>query len=224
MMKFDEATLKAQSLLRRAGLADVPRAVIVCVLVLAVALVLVAAWHFWPRPTQSFSVSPASSAALASSGVGSVTSSSSAAGKQIVVDVEGAVVSPGLYTFDKGMRVGDAIKAAGGFSPDAVSGATNLARELADGEQVLVPRVGDSGDQTASPTSAGGTQSANAKININTASAEDLQKLSGIGPSLSERIVEYRKANGRFTKIEDLQNVSGIGETRFASIKDKVCV
>ena len=62
------------------------------------------------------------------------------------------------------------------------------------------------------------------KININTAGAEELQELSGVGPALSERIIAYREANGRFARIEDLQNVSGIGETRFANLKDKICV
>jgi competence protein ComEA len=219
-MNFDEASLKAESLLRRLGLAGVSRKVLVCILVIGMVLVFMAVWHFWPRSNHAYSVAQTGSAQALSSNAESTSSGSSAPAKTIVVDVEGAVMAPGLYTLDKGARIGDAIKAAGGFAPDAVLGAANLAQELSDGEQVLVPRMGSSGN-IETP---GAASSANAKININTASAEDLQKLTGIGPSLSERIVEYRKTNGRFSKIEDLQKVSGIGESRFASIKDKICI
>ena len=98
---------------------------------------------------------------------------------------------------------------------------------VADGEQVTIPTIeqAQDGEQTnTSSSKTGSSTKKEAKININTAGAEELQELSGVGPALSERIIAYREANGRFARIEDLQNVSGIGETRFANLKDKICV
>lgn len=131
----------------------------------------------------------------------------------------------GLYALPADSRVGDAIQAAGGLAADAQLGAANLAQKLSDGEQVIIPAIEDA--QEATPGNTGVTESSmrtDGKININTAGAEELQELSGVGPALSERIIAYREANGRFARIEDLQNVSGIGETRFANLKDKICV
>ena len=145
----------------------------------------------------------------------------------IVVDVEGAVNAPGLYTLPANARVGEAIQAAGGLAANALPGAANLAQKLADGEQVTIPTIeqAQDGEQTnTSSSKTGSSTKKEAKININTAGAEELQELSGVGPALSERIIAYREANGRFARIEDLQNVSGIGETRFANLKDKICV
>ncbi|MFR7755764.1 MAG: helix-hairpin-helix domain-containing protein, partial [Bacteroidales bacterium] len=135
--------------------------------------------------------------------------------------IEGAVAMPGLYTLPADSRVGDAIQAAGGLAADARPGAANLAQKLADGEQVVIPSQADA-EQAAQDTSSSAKKGG--KININTASATELQKLSGVGPALSERIVEYRESKGHFSSIEDLQNVSGIGETRFANLRDKICV
>ena len=145
----------------------------------------------------------------------------------IVVDVEGAVNAPGLYTLPADARMGDAIQAAGGLAANAQPGAANLAQKLADGEQVTIPTIeqAQDGEQTnTSSSKTGSSTKKEAKININTASAEELQELSGVGPALSERIVDYRESKGRFSSIEDIQNVSGIGETRFENLKDKICV
>lgn len=225
-MDVEELSLKAHSLLRRAGLASLPRPILVGTAIIALALVLFAVWHFWPKANADF-IATAASASQRTSETPSGSAAATQEADQIVVDVEGAVNAPGLYTLPADARVGEAIQAAGGLAANAQPGAANLAQKLADGEQVIIPTIEQTQDAEQTSASSGKTgSSANkeAKININTASAEELQELSGVGPALSERIVDYREANGRFAKIEDLQNVSGIGETRFANLKDKICV
>ena len=245
-MDVDDVSLRARSLLRQAGLANVPKPALIGVLTLGLFVLLFGVWHFWPRANEDFSTALAvqsqssstsfkASASTSTSvgGGGDGAGSVQVASGKIVVDVEGAVEHPGLVELESGSRVGDAVQAAGGLSQDAVAASVNLAQRLEDGEQIVIAREGeaqDSGQGTAFGAASGGAafsqgaKSASSKININTASAEELQQLSGIGPSLSERIVEYRQNNGLFSRVEDLQNVSGIGETRFASIKDKICV
>ncbi len=223
-MDAEELSLKAHSLLRRAGLAELPRPVLVGTFIIALALVLVGIWHFWPKANADFVATNASPPQEAS---GSAASESAMTQASIVVDVEGAVNAPGLYTLPADARVGEAIQAAGGLAANALPGAANLAQKLADGEQVTIPTIEQAQDGEQPNTSSSKTGSSTkkeAKININTAGAEELQELSGVGPALSERIIAYREANGRFARIEDLQNVSGIGETRFANLKDKICV
>lgn len=223
-MDAEELSLKAHSLLRRAGLAELPRPVLVGTLIIALALVLLATWHFWPRADADFIATTANASQQASVASAGNPAAMQEAG-EIVVDVEGAVSAPGLYALPADSRVGDAIQAAGGLAADAQLGAANLAQKLSDGEQVIIPAIEDAQEATSGNT--GVTESSmrtDGKININTAGAEELQELSGVGPALSERIIAYREANGRFARIEDLQNVSGIGETRFANLKDKICV
>lgn len=221
-MDAEDFSLRVHALLRRAGLEKVPRAALVGVIVLALVLVLVALWHFWPRPSADFVAT--SSAVAREADTATQADATVKPTGQIVVDVEGAVVHPGIYTLEEGARVGDAIQAAGGLSPDALAGACNLAQKLGDGEQVIVPSIQESqGDASASTGNApASARTPDGKININTASADELQELSGVGPSLSERIIDYREKNGRFSSIEELKNVSGIGDTRFDNIKDKI--
>lgn len=152
----------------------------------------------------------------------------SEAEKAIVhVHVGGAVVAPGVYEVAEGSRVCDAVNAAGGFCEGAVDDALNLARVLADGEQILVPRQAA---ETAAPPGPGpGASSevqslAGAKVNINTASAAQLDALPGVGASTAQKIIADREANGPFKTIEDLKRVSGIGEKKFASLSDAICV
>ena len=233
-MDTEDVALKAKALLRRAGLASVPSPVLIGVALLACALVCVGVWHFWPRSHDEFAVASTNQVQVEASTSSSASSvSSSAVPTTVLVDVEGAVVSPGLYELAEGARVGDAVSAAGGMAADAVSAQVNLARKLEDGEQVYIPSAGEMSTaqgntgELAAGTSpgqkTGASSAASDKVNINTATSEELQKLSGIGPSLAERIIEYRESNGRFSTVEDLQNVSGSGKTRFAKIKDKIC-
>lgn len=223
-MDIEELSLKAHSLLRRAGLAELPRPVLVGVAIIAVGLMLLAIWNFWPKPNADF-VATAASPSQEASAVVSGTPADTQVASDIVVDVEGAVNAPGLYSLPAEARVGDAIQAAGGLAPSAQPGAANLAQKLSDGEQVIIPTIEEAQESAPESSTAGSTSSKkDAKININTASAEELQELSGVGPALSERIVDYRESKGCFGSIEDLKNVSGIGETRFENLKDKIRV
>ena len=138
---------------------------------------------------------------------------------EIFVDVTGAVNKPGVYSLAGKSRVIDAIKAAGESAPGADLSTINLARVLNDGEQVYVDStfVNSSGVRVSKNVH-------KAPININRATAAELDSLDGIGPVIAKRIIEYRKVNGSFTSIEDLQKVSGIGGAKFAQIKAKVRV
>jgi competence protein ComEA len=136
---------------------------------------------------------------------------------QIFVDVTGAVNAPGVYTLTASSRVIDAIKAAGGSAAGADLSTINLARVLADGEQIYVDAaVTNTKGVRISATKRSGP------ISINRATVSDFDSLDGIGPVIARRIIEYRKTHGPFMTIEDLQKVSGIGEAKFAQIKSKI--
>jgi len=138
---------------------------------------------------------------------------------QIFVDVTGAVNTPGVFTLTTSSRVIDAIKAAGGSAPGADLSTINLARVLADGEQIYVDAaVTNSKGVRVSTTKRSGP------ININRATVGDFDSLDGIGPVIANRIVSYRKTHGPFITVEDLQKVSGIGAAKFAQIKSKIRV
>ena len=138
---------------------------------------------------------------------------------QIFVDVTGAVNTPGVYTLTASSRVIDAIKAAGGSAPGADLSTINLARVLADGEQIYVDAAvtNSKGVRVSSPKRSG-------PININRATVSEFDSLDGIGPVIASRIVDYRKTHGPFITVEDLQKVSGIGAAKFAQIKSKIRV
>ena len=136
---------------------------------------------------------------------------------EIFVDVTGAVNNPGVYTLTGKSRVIDAIKAAGDSAPGADLSTINLARVLNDGEQIYVDStvVNSNGVRVSKAVRSG-------PININRATARQLDALDGVGPVIAQRIVDYRKLNGSFLTIDDLQKVSGIGAAKFAQIKAKV--
>ena len=136
---------------------------------------------------------------------------------EIFVDVTGAVNNPGVYTLTGKSRVIDAIKAAGDSAPGADLSTINLARVLNDGEQIYVDStiINSTGVRVSKKLPSG-------PININRATARQLDALDGIGPVIAARIVEYRKVNGSFLSVDDLQKVSGIGAAKFAQIKAKV--
>ena len=138
------------------------------------------------------------------------------AGGIILVHVLGAVERPGLYELHEGDRAVDAVAAAGGFALTADTSALNLARFVADAEQVYVPTVGEL-PAVAGPGVAG-------KVNINTADAALLDTLPRVGPAIAARIVDWREGNGRFSAIEDLMNITGIGEKTFEGLKEFVTV
>ena len=133
---------------------------------------------------------------------------------KIYVHVAGSVKSPGIYQLDTGTRVYDAVLAAGGFTEKANQSSVNMARALADGEQLVVS------SESSVASFEGPTSSS--LISLNQASASQLEDLPGVGPALAGRIVDWRSANGGFKAKEDLLNVAGIGDKLFASFKDLV--
>src|SRR5215208_12311 len=143
------------------------------------------------------------------------------AGGALFVHVAGAVRHPGVYRLRAGARVSDAVRRAGGARRRADLGAVNLAAELQDGRQVLVPlRVPGGGAATA----VGAVTVPGVPLDLNTATVEQLDELDGIGPATAQQIVEYREAHGGFGSVEELDQVPGIGETRLAALRDKVRV
>ena len=235
----DDLKLKLRSLLRRAGLADTPKHVLACLCIVAVLLIGFALWRFWPAGPATAGQDFALEAQVDDGG--NVDTQSVDDGQEIkviCVDVEGAVRNPGLYELPQGSRVGDAVAAAGGLGKRAAKGQVNLASALEDGQQVVVPRKGEgasarqgeaSGSSVSSSAASragtvGQDGSSSGKVNINTATAEQLQQLSGIGEALSQRIVDYRQSNGSFASVDELSKVSGIGSARLAAIRDSICV
>jgi competence protein ComEA len=149
----------------------------------------------------------------------------------VVVHVSGAVASPGVQTLPGDARVDDAVQAAGGPRSSARTDQLNLARPLRDGEQIHVPSASEVAVSAAGAGGTGGAGTVGGSapggaglINLNRATAAELEELPGIGPVLAERIMAFREANGGFRSVEDLQRVSGIGEKTFAALKDLVTV
>lgn len=145
---------------------------------------------------------------------------------QLVVDVKGAVVKPGLYTLAAGARVNDAVKAAGGLTSQADPKSINLAQKLSDEAVVYVASKDENISVVASTTasSAMSQEGNESKVNLNTATEADLQTISGIGAKRAADIIAYREANGGFKSVDDLNNVSGIGDKTMESIRPYVTV
>lgn len=143
----------------------------------------------------------------------------------VVVAVVGSVHNPGLVSLPDGSRVSDAIEAAGGVLPGTDLSTLNIARKVADGEQIVVGLPGPPAD-SASGSSGGAPEggSSSQLVNINAAGLEQLDSLPGIGPVLAQRIIDFREENGPFTSVDELQNVSGVGPAVMAKIKDQVTV
>lgn len=217
-------------------------ALIACAIVAAVVAVYAGIYIYGAVTANSFSlesqsasdVSAATSNADASQSSPAEHTSESADSEPIVhilVDVEGAVNSPGIVSVPEGARINDAIAAADGLTEDAASGAVNLAQKMHDGEQVIVPtfeQASSSYSEVANSGGADATSSGNAqtpaKVNINTADESALQTVSGIGPSTAKKIVADRTKNGPFSSVDDLTRVSGIGEKKLEAFRDQLCV
>ncbi|GAA2536717.1 hypothetical protein GCM10009860_16490 [Microbacterium mitrae] len=137
----------------------------------------------------------------------------------LYVDVQGAVVTPGVYVLEADARVVDAVTAAGGFRDDANSSGINLARLVIDGEQLVVPTLSAEGGAGAA-----GETIDDGLININAATAAELEELPRIGEALASRIVAWREENGPFRSVDDLGNVSGIGEKMLETLRPLVKV
>ena len=141
----------------------------------------------------------------------------------IKVYICGCVVSPGVYELPEGSRICDGLDAAGGFSEGADESRVNLAGYLHDGDMVFFPKVGEEMPEGAAGVPDAGNAS-NGLVNINTASAEQLCTLPGIGASKAASIVKYREENGAFTDISQIMNVTGIGENLYNNIKELITI
>ncbi|MBT2419924.1 ComEA family DNA-binding protein [Streptomyces sp. ISL-22] len=210
------------------------------VVALTVVLVLAAGFavqHFWAGRAQSVRA-PEVVRAAAPYGGGQqgeeAASGASAAGApgaagtaaaEIVVDVSGKVREPGIHRLPAGSRVADALRAAGGVRPGTKTDGLNRARFLVDGEQVIV------GGPTPAPGTAAGTVPGGAAVagaapagpvSLNTATADQLDTLPGVGPVLAQHIIDYRTQHGGFRSVDELREVNGIGDRRFADLQNLV--
>lgn len=181
------------------------------------------------------------SSSTASGGGGPPASKPSTAASTLTVHVVGQVRKPGVIKLPAGARVADAVARAGGALHGADLAAVNLARPLADGEQVRIPKPGESaapagggaggptggagsGGVTPGATAGGAVGGVDAKLDLNRATAAELEELPGVGPVLAQRIVDWRTEHGRFANVDELGEVSGIGEKIFAQLQPKVTV
>ncbi|WP_036925081.1 helix-hairpin-helix domain-containing protein [Acidipropionibacterium thoenii] len=212
---------------------------IVLVLVLAVVAVWLMRSKATSVPLSAVSVAPANSVAPAappaagsadpSAGPDSAGPSSAA---QIRVHVAGRVRHPGVYALAAGARVDDALRAAGGVATGARTGALNLAAPVCDGCQVLIAGTGDgrliapegAAPDSAAPAAGSGSPAGAQRIDLNTATSEELQTLDGVGPATAAKIIAWRTQHGRFSDVSELQEVDGIGPKTFARLKDHVRV
>jgi competence protein ComEA len=195
-----------------------PAAAVAVVLVAVAALVGggVYVWQSRPAPVAPPQPAPVSTSPAAAEPGPTPTPSPTSV---VVVDVTGKVRRPGVVTLPEGSRVVDALEAAGGARRRADTTSLNLARVLADGEQVRVDVPG------APPAPAGGGSSAApALVDLNTADLAGLEELPGVGPVLAQRIIDHRESIGGFTAVDELQEVSGIGDQRLADLRDLVRV
>ncbi|OKL54712.1 hypothetical protein BSZ39_02705 [Bowdeniella nasicola] len=200
---------------RRIRVLMAPRTVLALIVGIVIAALAATAWHVMSGTGSVVKKDPAAPSpppivAEEPSGVPSPDAT-------VVVYVTGQVQAPGVYTLPAGARVTDAIAAAGGMLPDADAAAQNLARHLADGEHVHVPTPGEPPPSDAQP---GGAAKSSSGVNVNTASATELQEIPGIGPALAQRIVDHRETNGPFASIDALDDVSGIGPALLSRIRD----
>ncbi|MEU8627891.1 ComEA family DNA-binding protein [Streptomyces sp. NPDC048669] len=210
--------------------------------VVLVAAALFAAMHFWsarpegvraPDPAGEIGHAPvpragadpeAGGAGVPEPSPGPPPAAGGTAGR-IVVDVSGKVRRPGIHRLPSGARVADALRAAGGARPGVDLDGLNRARVLVDGEQILVGAppgtvaAGGTEGAGAGPTAPGGTTG---PVSLNSATADQLEALPGVGPVLAQHIIDYRAQHGGFRSVDELREVTGIGDRRFADLQPLV--
>ncbi|WP_225100936.1 ComEA family DNA-binding protein [Streptomyces sp. CoH27] len=204
------------------------------VVALAVVLVTAAAFavlHFWNARTETVRAPQVVRAELpydkkgADTRSGASAPASAAPGGEIVVDVSGKVRQPGIRRLPAGSRVADALRAAGGVRPGVSTEGLNRARFLVDGEQVVVGApagaVAPPGPMNATASGAAGAGSTT-PLSLNTATADQLDSLPGVGPVLARHIVDYRTQHGGFRSVDELREVNGIGDRRFSDLRQLV--
>lgn len=151
---------------------------------------------------------------------GPTNPSGAPASATIFVHILGEVVTPGLYELHAGDRAIDVVAAAGGLTDLADDAQLNLARFLTDGEQIIVPKEGELPPPPGAGVPGSGTADAGGLINLNLATADELEDLPGVGPELAGRIVDWRETNGRFATVDDLRNVAGFGDKKLEALRD----
>jgi competence protein ComEA len=139
---------------------------------------------------------------------------------ELVVAVGGGVRRPGLVRLPAGARVADAVQAAGGIAPGTDTAGLNLARKVTDGELVTVGPVPGASPAAGAPGAAG----TGGLVDLNRATAAELDTLPGVGPVLAQRILDHRQQSGGFRSVDQLRDVDGIGDARFAELRDRVTV
>lgn len=148
--------------------------------------------------------------------------------QEIIVDVKGAIIAPGVYTLTPHNRVIDAIEMAGGFESDADQNAVNLAKVVEDQMVIYIPKIGEEEFQGVNLNQASAEaledEATESLVNINSAEKEALMTLNGIGSSKADSILNYREENGLFQTIEEIKNVSGIGDATFENLKDSITI
>lgn len=158
------------------------------------------------------------------------TNEESLTSNEIVVHIDGEVINPGIVLLPANSRISDAILSAGGATEIADISKINLAYILKDGQKIYVPSIYDTDNLQYIQNDAGTNivipdeNSHSSLVNINLATQSELETLPGIGPSTASKIIDYRNKNGKFKTIEDIMNISGIGESKFANIKDYICI
>lgn len=153
---------------------------------------------------------------------------------EIIIYITGEINKEGVYKLEEGSRIADAIELAGGLTDEADTKEINLAYIIEDGMKIKIPNKTEQQEKSEYITKESGIEvevienaksnTTSNKVNINTATQEQLETLTGIGPSTANKIIEHRKKNGNFKKIEDIKNVSGIGESKYNKIKEQIIV
>jgi competence protein ComEA len=217
----------------------IERRSVVALAVLLVVAAVFAVQHFWAGRTQSVRAPEVVRAAAGYGGgeskeagpraTADARGATGAASTEIVVDVGGKVRDPGIHRLPAGSRVTDALRAAGGVRPGTNTDSLNRARFLVDGEQIVVggppapaPGLGAGGANSAGAAGSVAGAAPSAPVSLNTATADQLSTLPGVGPVLAQHIIDYRTQHGGFRSVDELRQVNGIGNRRFADLRNLV--
>ena len=150
--------------------------------------------------------------------------------EEIIIHITGEVENEGIIKIKKDARIADVIDEAGGVTNEADLSKINLAYSVKDGQKIYIPNINDKENEGEYITEEAGDEVIvegevkTSKVNINTAKQTELETLTGIGPSIALKIINYREENGEFKTIEDIKNVPGIGDAKFENIKENICV